>query len=374
MWNFTSPTIIYGDDALDFLSELDGERCLIVTDSKLMELGYAETVADKLNMDCEVFNKVSPEPGRDVIQEGVRLAEEFKPSFIAGLGGGSCLDAAKLIFVLYEKPEIDITEISPFTKLGLRQKSKLICIPTTFSGSEASWAAVITEGDIKSEIASPELFPDYAVVDPYFVERIPVELISQTGLDALLNALESYVSLWRNNFSEALALYAFEIIFRTLPKAYSGDFEAIKEMQISSTIAGLAFSNSHVGVAHSLGHALGAEFKIPHGLATGVFLPYSIQFNFEHAKDRYTRLFESSGVNGGLKEIVEAVRNLMRSIDFPVSIKEMGIESSEFNRRLDSMVEKAEISTCNLANPRFPERNDLKELLMHAFEGRDVDF
>lgn len=387
MWWFQSPKIAFGEDSLEALKELEGKRAYIVTDKVIRSLGYVDIVLKYLNeagFDVEVFDEVKPEPSIEDIIAGAERLSNFSPDWIIGLGGGSCMDAAKAMWVLYERPDINLADISPLLKLGLRKKARLVCIPTTSgTGSEASWVMVITDErqHFKMELASRELYPDISIVDPKLTLSMPKKLAAYTAIDALINAVEAYVSQWKNDFSDALAIKAAQLIFKYFLRVYENreDEEAREKMHNAATMAGLAYSNSQVGVAHSLGHAFGAIFKIPHGLATGVFLPYSIEFNAKEAAERYWELAEAIGIKAESAEeavvkFVAAVKEFMKKVELPLSIKEMGIKWEDYLSKLDDLVMKAEMSTCNFVNPRVPTSEDLKRLFIYAFEGRSVDF
>ncbi|MGQ9623871.1 MAG: iron-containing alcohol dehydrogenase [Candidatus Bathycorpusculaceae bacterium] len=387
MWWFQSPKIAFGEDALEALKDLEGKKAYIVTDKAIKSLGYVDLISKYLRetgFEVEVFDEVKPEPSLEDIIEDAKTLSKFAPDWIIGLGGGSCMDAAKAMWVLYERPDIKLADISPLIKLGLRKKARLICIPTTSgTGSEASWVTVITDEKehVKMELASRELYPDISIVDPKLTASMPKKLAAYTAIDALINAIEAYVSQWKNDFSDALAVKAAQLIFKYLPRAYKNreDNEAREKMHNAATMAGMAYSNSQVGVSHSLGHAFGAVFKIPHGLATGVFLPYSIEFNAKEAAERYRELAEAIGIKAESTEeavgrILAAIKDLMREVELPLSIKEMGIKWEDYQGRLDELVMKAEMSTCNFVNPRVPTSEELRKLFIYAFEGRSVDF
>ncbi|MGQ9641404.1 MAG: iron-containing alcohol dehydrogenase [Candidatus Bathycorpusculaceae bacterium] len=387
MWWFQSPKIAFGEDALEALKDLEGKKAYIVTDKAIKSLGYVDLISKYLRetgFEVEVFDEVKPEPSLEDIIEDAKTLSKFAPDWIIGLGGGSCMDAAKAMWVLYERPDIKLADISPLIKLGLRKKARLICIPTTSgTGSEVSWVTVITDEKehVKMELASRELYPDISIVDPKLTASMPKKLAAYTAIDALINASEAYVSQWKNDFSDALAVKAAQLIFKYLPRAYKNreDDEAREKMHNAATMAGMAYSNSQVGVSHSLGHAFGAVFKIPHGLATGVFLPYSIEFNAKEAAERYWELAEAIGIKAESAEeavgrILAAIKDLMETVELPLSIKEMGIKWEDYQGRLDELVMKAEMSTCNFVNPRVPTSEELRKLFIYAFEGRSVDF
>jgi len=387
MWWFQSPKIAFGQDALEVLKDLDGNKAFIVTDKMIQSLGFVDLVSKYLSeagMNVKVFDGVKPEPPVENIMEGAKLLKEFAPEWIIGLGGGSCMDAAKAMWVLYERPDIELADISPLVSLGLRKKARLICIPTTSgTGSEASWVTVVSDEkeNFKMELASRELYPDISIVDPKLTASMPKKLAAYNALDALMNAIEAYVSQWRNDFSDALAIRAMQLILKYFPKTYENrdDQEAREKMHNAATMAGLSYSNSQVGVAHSMGHAFGAVFKIPHGLATGVFFTYSIEFSAKEALERYVDVAKIIGIEAesteeAIKKLVATIKEFIKKIDLPTSIKEMGITWEKYQENLDELVKKAEMSTCNFVNPRVPSSEDLRKLFTYAFDGRSIDF
>ena len=388
MWELTLPrTLVIGEDALDYLRCLRGERALVITDRVLASLGLAERVASLLReagLEVRVFDRVEPEPSRRVVEEAVHLAREFEPDWIIGLGGGSCMDVAKAAFVLYERPDLTLDEIAPLAELGLRKKARLLNIPTTSgTGSEATWAIVITDEreKRKMELASREVVADVAILDPSLPASMPPRLTADTGLDALTHALEAYVSRWHNDFSDALALWAIRAVFRYLPRAYRNgqDAEAREKLHNAATMAGMAFSNSQICIAHAMGHALGALFKVPHGRSVAVFLPYTIEYNARAAADRYAEVADALGLGGeGAAEkttkLVKAVRELLREVDGPLSVADLGIRRADYEARLEDLVDRAMSSTGTVANPRDVGRQEYARLFICAYEGKPVDF
>jgi alcohol dehydrogenase class IV len=387
MWWFQSPKIAFGEEALEALKDLKGKKALILTDKTIRSLGYADLVSKYLKeagMEIEVFDKVEREPPIENVIEGAKLAREFAPDWIIGLGGGSCMDAAKVVFVLYERPDIQLEEISPLVELGLRKKARLVCISTTSgTGSEASWAAVITNKKerFKLELASREIYPDLAIVDPKLPVGVPKQVAADTGFDALVTAVEAYVNQWSNDFSDALAIKVAQLFFKYFLRFYEdeNDQEARERIHNAATMSGIAFSNAQVGVVHAMGHSFGAVFKIPHGRATAVFLPYSIEFNVKEAGERYAEIAEAIGiktksVEEAVKKLVDAIRNLMKKIGEPLTVKEMGIKWEDYSQKLDELVAKAEMSTCNFVNPRVASSEELMKLFTYAFDGRTIDF
>ncbi|MGB9684613.1 MAG: iron-containing alcohol dehydrogenase [Candidatus Bathyarchaeales archaeon] len=388
MWEFTSPrSIVFGEGALEYLREIEGKRALIVADKVIRELGFVEKVANHLKeagLSIEIFDEVEPEPSKETTAKCAKHAELFEPDWIVGLGGGSCIDAAKASWALYERPDIQIDEISPLQKLGLRNKAKLIAIPTTSgTGSEATWAIVITDAKEKRkmELASKELVADIVILDPQLPLTMPKRLVADTGIDALVNALEAYISQWRNYFSDLLAINAVQAIFKHLPRSYSDsqDREAKENMHYAATIAGLAFSNSQICVAHAMGHALGALFKIPHGRSVAAVLTFAVEYMAKEALDRFSALADAVGIKAetskeALEKFVQALKRLLKDVDEPTSIRELEISWNDFQRELDNLVERALGSTGTIASPRVPTAEDYRRLFVYAYEGKTVDF
>ena len=389
MWFFTSPrTIVFGEGALEYLKELEGKKVFIVTDKNLRKLGIVDKVVEQLKetgMEIRIFDEVEPEPSKQTIERGAKILSEFGADWIIGLGGGSCMDAAKAMWVLYERPDLTIEDITPFEKLNLRKKARLINIPTTSgTGADVTWAVVITDAErkVKLELASKEVVADISILDPALVLDLPPRLTADTGMDALVHAIEAYTVQWKNDFSDALALRAVQLIFKYLPRAFKNgknDPEAREKMHNAATMSGLAFSNSQIGIVHAMGHSLGAVFKIPHGRSVAVFLPYVMEYNLSEAASLYAEIAEALGITDGSDEekarkLIEAVRNLMKELEEPLSIKEMGIPREEFEAKLDELIEKANESTGTIVNPRVPTEEDYRKLFLYAYEGKSVDF
>ncbi|MEX2702751.1 MAG: iron-containing alcohol dehydrogenase [Candidatus Baldrarchaeota archaeon] len=389
MWFFTSPrTIVFGEGALEYLKELEGKKVFIVTDKNLRKLGIVDKVVEQLKetgMEIRIFDEVEPEPSKQTIERGAKILSEFGADWIIGLGGGSCMDAAKAMWVLYERPDLTIEDITPFEKLNLRKKARLINIPTTSgTGADVTWAVVITDTErkVKLELASKEVVADISILDPALVLDLPPRLTADTGMDALVHAIEAYTVQWKNDFSDALALRAVQLIFKYLPRAFKNgrnDPEAREKMHNAATMSGLAFSNSQIGIVHAMGHSLGAVFKIPHGRSVAVFLPYVMEYNLSEAASLYAEIAEAIGITDGSDEeearkLIEAIRNLMKEIEEPLSIKEMDIPREEFEAKLDELIEKANESTGTIVNPRVPTEEDYRKLFLYAYEGKSVDF
>ena len=387
MWYFNSPLIVFGEDALSELSSLDGRRGFIVTDANIARLGYVDMVGEKLEaagLRYQVFAEVEPDPSLETVRRGAEQMRQYAPDWVIGLGGGSAMDAAKAMWVLYELPEMAPEEINPITPLKLRQKARLITIPTTSgTGAESTWAIVLTdtkEGR-KLGLGSRDNMADMAIVDPVFALRLPPQITADTGMDALTHAVEGYTSTWRNDFCDGLCLVAIKLVFAYLPRAVAdgSDTEAREEMHNAASIAGLGFGNSMAALAHAMGHSLGAVFHVPHGRAVGLFLPYTIEFVGEAMADRYADIMRFLGIAATWPQqpaglLAEHVRGLAESLGQPRTLQEAGISTEQFEAMLPKLVENAESDATLVVSVRMPDSAELARLYRHAFEGKPVDF
>lgn len=386
MWYFDAPHIVYGEDALTHLETLKGRRALIVTDANMVHLGFVAQVEAALReagMETAVFAKVEPDPSLQTARRAAEQAHAFQPDWIVGLGGGSCLDAAKACWVLYENPGMDPAAINPVEELTLRSKARMVAIPTTIgTGSEATWAIVLTdtEAQCKLGLGSRENLPDLAILDPRFVADLPPQVAADTGMDALTHAVEAYTNTWHNDFTDGLALQAVRLIFAHLPAAYRGDAAARERMQVAACLAGMACSNSLFALAHSLGHALGAAFHLPHGRCVGLFLPYTVEFSVRGPEPtRYGDIARALGLPAGTEaegavNLVEAIRRLAREIGQPLTLHDMGISEAQMEAHLDLLVDHAEADSQTITSVRVPTTDEFRSLFRCAYAGRPVDF
>jgi len=386
MWFFASPEIVFGEDALSYLSEIEGKQALIVTDENMVRLGFADKVIGHLKeagIEARVFAEVEPDPSLETVKRGAQAALDYEPDWIVGLGGGSSMDAAKAVWVLYERPDMEPEAISPIETLGLRKKARLITIPTTSgTGAEATWAIVLTDTEMRRKLGlgSRENMADIAIVDPALATTMPPQLTADTGMDALTHAIEGYTCTWHNDFSDGLCLKAVKLVFDYLPRAYEkGDLEAREKMHNAACIAGLGFGNALAALAHSLGHSLGAVFHVPHGRAVGLFLPYTIEFSVRGGKTRYAEIARFLGLPAGSEEegaasLVTAIRGLLKKLDQPSIIGELGISPDEFEAELTKLVENAENDSCTVTSTRIPSTEEFERLFRYAYEGRNIDF
>jgi alcohol dehydrogenase class IV len=389
MWFFRSPEIVFGEGALDHLAQVQGTKALIVTDENIVGLGYVQQVQAKLSeagLETAVFSDVEPNPSLQTTQRGARVALEYEPDWIIGLGGGSCLDAAKSIWIQYERPDLAPDDVAPIGRLGLRQKAHLIAIPTTSgTGAEVTWPIVLSDLDEhrKLSIGHSENIADLAIVDPVFVLHLPAQVTADTGMDVLTHAIEGYTSNWHNDFSDGLCLKATQLVFDYLPRAYeqgASDPEAREKMHNAATIAGLGFGNSMAAAAHALGHSMGALLPIPHGRAVGLCLPYTIEFAVRgYLPTRYGEITRFLGLSAADEDeaaarLAEAIRDLARSIAQPLSLREAGIAPDDFETQLPRLVDNALNDSVMTIAPRFPADEEVEQILRYIYDGRPVDF
>ena len=397
MWTYRSvPKIVFGEDALDDLETLDGQRAVVVSDRTLNRLGFVEKVEDKLNtagLDTDVLLDIPNEPTLLSIENLVPELNDLRDfQWIVAVGGGSVIDAAKALWIRYENPNLLLEEIVPFIDIVTRKKAHFVAIPTTSgTGSEVSWAIVLGDDDNgrKLELASPAAIPDIAIVDPVFPVQMSPILTADTGVDALANSIEAFTSEWRNAFSDAFALQPIPDIFHYLPQAYNDGSNMIARtrMHIAATLSGLAFTNSQAGLAHSMAHALGAVFHLAHGRAVAISLPYAMEFNQRLSKEeggsdaveRYStigRLIQESGETDSetASKLVLRLRSLLAQIKEPLCLKDAGIYENAFSNQLDRLVTLASESTCTFVNPRTVSTVEFEKLFLCAFEGSSITF
>ncbi len=395
MWHFVSPEIVFGQGALEALDGLSGERALIVTDTTLVELGLVDRVMTRLRkagLETHVFADVEPDPSVETVLLGAQAAQELEPDWIVGVGGGSPMDAAKAIWVLYERPDLQPGEINPFIDLGLRQKARLVTIPTTSgTGAEVTWGIVLTDAaeERKMGLGNRENVADLAIVDPLMAAGMPPALTADTGMDALTHAVEGYACTWHTDLTDGLCAKAARDIFWYLGRAVEAggepsrptgtDMEARERMHNAATCAGLGFGNAMASLAHATGHALGAAFHVPHGRAVGLFLPYTIEFAAREAPERFADLagllgFATGSGDVAARELATRIRALAREIGSPVSVGELDVEEQAYEAQVEKLVDDAFNDTQIVTAPRSPTYEELGKLFLYAFEGREIDF
>ena len=410
---FKVPERIYHEvGSVQYLEKLPNvERVMIVTDRMMVQLGYVEKLEYHLRkrrnpVMIEIFADVEPDPSVDTVLNGAEAMRKFKPDTIIALGGGSAMDAAKGMWLFYENKDADFDDlrlkfmdirkrIYKFPKLG--RQAKMVAIPTTSgTGSEVTSFAVITDkvNNIKYPLADYELTPDVAIIDPTFVMSVPAAVTADTGLDVLTHAIEAYVSIMATDYTDALAMKAIQMVFEYLPKSYKGantaeGKEAREKMHNASCIAGMAFANAFLGVNHSLAHKLGSEFHIPHGRANAILLPHVIEYNATMpskfaafpkyksfvADKKYAEIAKALGLKAntteeGVKSLVEAVRNLMKELNMPMTIQACGIEEETYFAAIERLALDAFDDQCTPANPRLPLVSELVQIYKDIYKAK----
>lgn len=395
--------------ALDEIKSVMGKKkAFIVTDQFLYNNGYSKQITDKLDemgIKYTVFFDVAPDPTLACAIEGAKAMTAFEPDCIIALGGGSAMDAAKIMWVMYEHPDADFMDMAmrfvdirkrvyTFPKMG--EKAYFIAIPTSAgTGSEVTPFAVITDEKtgIKYPLADYELLPNMAIIDCDLMMNMPKGLTSSSGIDALTHSLEAYASMLATSYTDGNALIAIRDIFKYLPRAYdngANDIEARENMANASTMAGIAFANAFLGICHSMAHKLGAFYHLPHGIANALLIEEVMKFNAEevptkmgtfsqyaypHTLERYAEIADFLGLGGKtnkdkLNNLIKKIAELKEKVGIKKTIKEYGVDEKEFLERLDEMVEQAFDDQCTGANPRYPLMSELKAIYLKAYYGK----
>ncbi|MGK0408138.1 MAG: acetaldehyde dehydrogenase/alcohol dehydrogenase [Shewanella psychromarinicola] len=392
--------------ALEELS--DKKRALIITDKFLFNNGYCNETLKILKaqgLETEIFYEVEADPTLTIVRQGAKVAQSFQPDVIIALGGGSPMDAAKIIWVMYEHPDVDFADLAlrfmdirkriyKFPKMGV--KAQMVAIPTTSgTGSEVTPFAVVTDEvtGMKYPIADYQLTPNMAIVDPNLVMDMPKSLTAFGGIDAVTHALEAYVSVMANEYSDGQALQALDLLFKYLPESYEFGANAPvarEKVHNGATIAGIAFANAFLGVCHSMAHKLGAEFHLAHGLANALLISNVIRFNatdmptkqaafsqYDRPKAlcRYAAIADYLKLGGKtdaqkVDKLIEKIEALKTTIGIPISIQDAGVNEADFIAKLDELAEDAFDDQCTGANPRYPLIKELKQVLLDSFYGR----
>jgi len=409
LWFKVPPKVYFKRGATDLaLRELQGKkRAFIVTDRFLFNSGAVDTITktlDEIGIDHQVFFDVKPDPTIATIKQAMEIVKPYEPDVIIALGGGSPMDAGKIIWLLYEQPDTNFADISMrFMDIRKRicqipdlgKKATMVCIPTTSgTGSEVTPFSIITDEKThyKYAIADYALTPNMAIVDPNYVDGMPKGLTAASGIDALVHSLEAYVSCMATNFTNSNALEATKLVFKYLARSYNegaNDPVAREKMHYAATIAGMSFANAFLGLCHSMAHKLGAMYSIPHGVANALLIRQIIKFNavdkptkqaifpqykFPNAKTKYGQIADELNLGGKnddekVELLIKAVDDLMTEINLPKSIRDFGVDEGEFKANLDVLVERAFDDQCTGANPRYPLMSEIKQIFLNAYEG-----
>lgn len=391
--------------ALRELKDMNKKKAFIVTDKVLYQLGYINEVVsilEEIDIDFKVFIDVEPDPTLKTAGKGAKEMMNYNPDTIIAVGGGSVMDAAKIMWVLYEHPEVRFEDLAmrfmdirkrvyAFPKMG--EKAMMISVTTSAgTGSEVTPFAVITDEKtgVKYPLADYELTPNMAIVDAELMMNMPKGLTAASGIDALTHAIEAYVSVLASEYTNGLALEAIRLIFKYLPQAYeegTTNIKAREKMAHASTMAGMAFANAFLGVCHSMAHKLGAMHHIPHGIANGLLINEAIKFNavnapvkqtafpqykYPNAKWRYARIADYLHLGGDtedekIKLLIEAIDELKSKVNIPKTIEQAGVTRKRFYDTLDEMSEEAFDDQCTGANPRYPLISEIKQMYVNVF-------
>ena len=407
-WMKLPPKIYFEKNAIRYLRDMKKmDKAMIVTDRGMYNLGYVAKIEDAIKrrrntVDVEVFFDVEPDPSIETVNNGVELMRKFQPDTIIALGGGSAMDAAKVMWLMYEHPEVDFNDIKQkfmdirkrafkFPELG--EKAKLICIPTTSgTGSEVTPFAVITDKseNKKYPLTDYALTPSVAIVDPEFALSMPASIAADTGIDVLTHAIESYVSILASDFTDGLAKQAVKLVFDYLERSVKNgknDPEAREKMHNAATIAGMAFANAFLGLNHSLAHKIGGEWHVPHGRTNGILLPHVIRYNgtiptklniwpkIENYKAdvKYMELAQLIGLNPqtpeeGVQMFADACEELCKKVGIPSNIKSQGIDQEAWEESVHRMAMNAYEDQCTPANPRMPMVHDMEAILRLIYD------
>ena len=407
---FKVPSKIYFErDSIEYLHDMRNvNRVFIVTDRSMVDLGYVTRVTDQLEqrrnkVQVQLFCDVEPDPSIQTVKRGLTLMEAFRPDTIIAIGGGSSMDAAKGMWLFYEQPDVNFDDLKQkfmdirkraFRYPELGKKSKLVCIPTTSgTGSEVTPFAVITdkEENKKYPLTDYSLTPTVAIVDPSLTMSLPKSITADTGMDVLTHATEAYVSTLASDFTDGLALQAVKMVFEYLPRAVNNgknDPEAREKMHNASTLAGMAFANAFLGVNHSLAHKIGGEYHVPHGRANAILMPHVIRYNgtkpekpgiwpkynYYKADQKYYELacaigLKPNSVQEGVELYAKACGDLGIDCGIKMSFKDQGLDEKTYMDNLDKIAYLAYEDQCYPANPRVPMVEEMKEILVKAYNG-----
>ena len=400
MQYFISPKILFGRGALKRLGieiEGKGSKAVLITDRTMVELSdrLVEVIRDA-GYEVKVWDGAEPDPAIEVALAGSKVLLDFNPQLVIGFGGGSAIDTAKAAWVLYERPDLASAELTksivPKARLKLRQKAMFLSVPTTSgTGADATWVVVLTDTAKQKKIALAhnDIVPDISLLDPEFTIGMPEALTASTGIDVLGHSVDGYTARQQTDFSDGLCLQAMKLTFEWLPRACrdGNDIIAREKMQNAATIAGLGFGNSNTGLSHALAHSVGALFHIPHGLAVGIALPYSLDYissnpHLPNAPDPVERLGIAAGFTGidaksnqeGAHKFIQKIREMEREIGLSLSLKEAGISEEQMGEEMDSLVSLSKKDPNMFTTPCECKEENLRQLFQDMWEGKEAYF
>ncbi|MGX7393916.1 bifunctional acetaldehyde-CoA/alcohol dehydrogenase [Carnobacterium mobile] len=404
---FKLPSKIYFEkNSIHYLQEMENmERVFLVCDPGMVEFGYADKIINELYkrknpVQVEVFSNVEPNPSTNTVMAGTEAMFQFQPDTVIAIGGGSAMDAAKGMWLFYEKPETEFfgakqkfLDIRKRTyKIPTLEKTQFVCIPTTSgTGSEVTPFAVITDSEthVKYPLADYALTPNVAIIDPQFVMSVPKSVTADTGMDVLTHAIESYVSVMASDYTKGLSLQAIKLVFENLRDSYAyANEESREKMHNASTLAGMAFANAFLGINHSIAHKIGGEYNIPHGRTNAILLPHVIRYNakdpskhalfpkyeYFRADEDYAEIARFMGFEGTTtEELVESfiaeIVKLGKDVGIEMSLKAQGVTQEVIDATVDHMAELAFLDQCTTANPKQPLITELRQIIIEAYEG-----
>ncbi|MGB6129887.1 MAG: iron-containing alcohol dehydrogenase [Psychrilyobacter sp.] len=375
-WFRVPKDIVFGQGTLGYLSTISGKKAVLVTGGNSMKkfgfLNQAKEELEKGGMEVMTIDGVEPNPSIDTVVDGGRKMTEFNPDWIIAIGGGSALDAAKIMWVYYEYPETKFEDLVAGKFPILRKKAKLIAIPSTSgTASEITAFSVITDtaNKLKYPLVSYEITPDIAILDPIIPSKTPAYITANTGMDVMTHAIESYTSNAATCYTKPLSMESIKMVYESLIPAYENgeDLKARENMHNASTLSGMAFTSASLGIVHSMAHKIGGELGITHGLANAVLLPYIIEYN-RKSTDGFSEIEKMLGVD----DIVATVKNMNQKVGIPLSLKEIDevdISEDKFKAILERMSLNAFNDPCTLTNPRDTSSEEIKELYLAAYYG-----
>jgi alcohol dehydrogenase class IV len=379
--------MVIGPSTADFIgAHCPKKRAFVVADEfserfAVKTAGYFEANG----FTTQIWPKALPEVPIENVKECGAAMTAFEPDVIIAVGGGSVIDGAKAAWILYERPDItDLgSQVSPLALLGLRKKAFLVAVPTTSgTGSECTAVSVLhdTATHRKVPIANADLLPDVAILVPEFTVSMPPKLTAGTGLDVLSHAMDAVATPAANEFTDAMSLAAIKMVFKYLPRAYRNgkDREARYRMIMASSAAGIGFGQSGAALTHSFGHSIGSMFKVHHGLAVGMFIPYVFQY-YRPVSDKYLEICHALRIEGASDDesfanLIKAVRDLFRQLDVPLCLKDLGIPADEFDRQMETLVLYSVEDIDSVFTPRPITPAQSEQILRYAYDGRDIDF
>jgi alcohol dehydrogenase class IV len=381
VFGFSVPRdIVYGEDALKKLASLKGMKAAIVTGGSSMKksgfLDKSVAYLKEAGMETIIIDGVEPNPSVETVWRGAKAMADFGPDWIVAVGGGSAIDAAKVMWCFYEHPHLKFEDIiTPGSMPALRNKARFAAVPSTSgTASEITAFSVITDTakHIKYPIVAADMVPDVAILDPAVPATMPPTVTANTGMDVMCHAVEAVASTAATSFTDPYAIEAIRLVLANLEQAYKkgGDMNARFNMHNASALAGMAFTNASLGLVHSLAHKIGGEFGVTHGLANAILLPYIIDFNRKYSK-KYAEVEKVLG----LKDIAEEIRKLNKKLDIPATFKdckEVDFNEAKFKEVLDRMSANAHADPCTLTNPGDPTVADVKAIYTAAYYGKSM--